>query len=37
MTADHVLEQCRELLGQPLGAVAERWKERHPDGGVVAS
>ena len=37
MTADQILEQCRELVGQPLGAVAERWKERHADGRAVAS
>ena len=37
MTADQVLDQCRELVGQPLGAVAERWKERHAGGRVVAS
>lgn len=37
MTADQVLEQCRELVSQPLGAVAERWKERHEDGRAVAS
>jgi len=37
MTADQVLAECRELVSQPLGAVAERWKERHPDGRVVAS
>jgi benzoyl-CoA reductase subunit C len=37
MTADQVLDQCRELVGQPLGAVAGRWKERHADGRAVAS
>ena len=37
MTADQVLEQCRELVALPLGAAAERWKERHPDGRAVAS
>ncbi len=37
MTADQILEQCRELVGQPLGVVAERWKEQHPEGRVVAS
>ena len=31
MTADQILERCRELVGQPLGAVAQRWKEQHPD------
>ena len=37
MTADQVLEECRELVAQPLGAVAERWKAQHPDGRAVAS
>ena len=37
MTADQVLAECRELIAQPLGAAAERWKERHPDGRAVAS
>ena len=37
MTADQVLEQCRELVALPLGAAAERWKERHPAGRAVAS
>jgi benzoyl-CoA reductase subunit C len=37
MTADQVLDHCRELVDQPLGAVAARWKERHADGRAVAS
>ena len=37
MTADQVLAECRDLVGQPLGAVAEGWKERHPEGRAVAS
>src|SRR6266702_4389653 len=36
MTADQILEQCRELVSLPLGAVAERWKERHAEGRAVA-
>jgi len=36
MTADQIIEQCRELITQPLSAVAERWKSRHPGGRVVA-
>ena len=37
MTADEVLEQCRELVAQPIGVVSDRWKAQHPDGRVVAS
>ena len=36
MSPDQVIEQCRELAGQPLGAVAERWKVAHPGGRTVA-
>jgi benzoyl-CoA reductase subunit C len=36
MTPDGVLEQCRDLIAQPLGAVAERWKTIHPGGRAVA-
>ena len=35
-TADHVVEQCRELIGQPLGVAAQRWKAEHPGGRAVA-
>ena len=37
MTADQIIEHCRELIGQPLSAAAERWKRRHPGGRVVAA
>ena len=37
MTADQVLAECRELVAQPIGAVAGRWKAQHPDGRAVAS
>jgi benzoyl-CoA reductase subunit C len=37
MTPDQVLDRCRELVSQPLGAVAERWKAAHPGGRVVAA
>ena len=37
MTPDQILEQCRDLSSQPLGAVAERWKATHPGGRVVAA
>jgi benzoyl-CoA reductase subunit C len=37
MTADEIIEHCRELTAQPLGAVAERWKAEHPGGRVVAA
>jgi benzoyl-CoA reductase subunit C len=36
MTADAILDRCRDLIAQPLGAVAERWKGEHPGGRVVA-
>jgi benzoyl-CoA reductase subunit C len=36
MTAEQVLEQCRRLIDEPLGAVAERWKAHHPGGRAVA-
>jgi benzoyl-CoA reductase subunit C len=36
MTADEIIEHCRELTGQPLGAVARRWKAEHPGGRAVA-
>ena len=35
MTAEQVLEQCRRLIDEPLGAVAERWKAHHPGGRAV--
>jgi len=37
MTPDQILEQCRALSSQPLGAVAERWKATHPGGRAVAA
>jgi len=36
MTAEAIIERCRDLVTQPLGAVAEQWKTRHPGGKVVA-
>ncbi len=36
MNADRIIEQCRELVAQPLAAVAERWKAEHPGGRTVA-
>jgi benzoyl-CoA reductase subunit C len=37
MTPDRIIERCRELTSQPLGAVAERWKAAHPGGRAVAA
>jgi benzoyl-CoA reductase subunit C len=37
MTADRIIEECRERLAQPLGALAERWKATHPGGRAVAA
>jgi len=36
MTADAVLEHCQQLIAEPLGRVAERWKAAHPTGRAVA-
>ncbi len=36
MTADQIIAQCRELMAEPLGPVAERWKAGHPGGRAVA-
>ncbi|HEU5322642.1 MAG TPA: 2-hydroxyacyl-CoA dehydratase [Methylomirabilota bacterium] len=36
MTPDAVLDHCRDLIGRPLGAVAEAWKAEHPGGRAVA-
>jgi benzoyl-CoA reductase subunit C len=36
MTPEQILDRCRELVAQPLGDVAERWKEANPGGRVVA-
>jgi benzoyl-CoA reductase subunit C len=36
MTADAVLEHCRQLMAEPLGTVATRWKADHPGRPVVA-
>lgn len=37
MTPEQILERCRDLASQPLGAVAERWKAAHPGGRVIAA
>jgi benzoyl-CoA reductase subunit C len=37
MTPDQVIDECRDLVGRPLGAVAERWKAAHPGGRAVAA
>jgi len=36
MTPEEILEQCRGLVAEPLGQVAERWKTGHPGGRTVA-
>jgi benzoyl-CoA reductase subunit C len=36
MTADRILEHCRALIAEPLGAVATRWKDAHPGARTVA-
>jgi benzoyl-CoA reductase subunit C len=35
-TADAVLDRCRRLVAEPLGAVATRWKAAHPGRATVA-
>lgn len=37
MTPELIIERCRELIAQPVGAVAERWKAEHPGGRAVAA
>jgi benzoyl-CoA reductase subunit C len=37
MTPEQILERGRDLMAQPLGAVAERWKAEHPGGRAVAA
>ena len=37
MTPDQILDQCREIGTQSVGAVAQRWKAAHPGGRVVAA
>ncbi len=36
MTAHQIIEHCRELITQPLSAVAEGWKSQHPGGHIIA-
>jgi benzoyl-CoA reductase subunit C len=36
MNADQIVEHCRQLIAEPLGTVAERWKADHPGGRAVA-
>jgi benzoyl-CoA reductase subunit C len=36
MKAESVLEHCRQLIAEPLGMVAERWKAARPGGRAVA-
>src|SRR6266545_1164295 len=36
MTPDAVLDECRALLAQPLGAVARQWKDANPGGRAIA-
>jgi benzoyl-CoA reductase subunit C len=36
MNADQIIEGCRQLIAEPPGTVAERWKAEHPGGRAVA-
>ncbi|HWC03582.1 MAG TPA: 2-hydroxyacyl-CoA dehydratase [Methylomirabilota bacterium] len=36
MNADAILEHCRQLIAEPLGAVAGQWKAGRPGGRAVA-
>ena len=35
MTPDAAIARCRELIVEPLSAVADRWKAERPDGRVI--
>jgi benzoyl-CoA reductase subunit C len=35
MTPDAAIARCRELIAEPLSAVADRWKAERPDGRVI--
>ena len=37
MSVEPIIERCRDLVAQPLGTVAERWKAEHPGGRAVAA
>jgi benzoyl-CoA reductase subunit C len=37
MTSSPVIERCRDLIAEPIGVVAERWKAEHPGGRAVAA
>jgi benzoyl-CoA reductase subunit C len=37
MTPSLIIERCRDLVAQPVGVVAERWKAEHPGGRAVAA
>src|SRR5215470_1948506 len=37
MTAEAVLEHYRQLIAEPLGSVARRWKAGHSGGRAIAS
>jgi benzoyl-CoA reductase subunit C len=37
MAIDSIIAECRDLVAQPLGAVAEAWKADHPGGRAVAA
>jgi benzoyl-CoA reductase subunit C len=36
MTADEIIDRCRDRIARPVGAVAEEWKAGHPGGRAVA-
>ena len=36
MIATPIVDRCRELIAEPLTAIAERWKSEHPGGRAVA-
>ena len=37
MTPDAIVAQCRELIAEPLSAIAGRFKDEHPGGRAIAS
>jgi benzoyl-CoA reductase subunit C len=37
VSAEAVVAECRDLVAQPLGAVAQGWKAAHPGGRAIAA
>jgi benzoyl-CoA reductase subunit C len=37
MNPEQITERARDIIAQPIGALAERWKAEHPGGRAVAA